>query len=43
MAIRLEQVFGSTAESWLKLQLECDLWQAKQRAGNLKVTLFASA
>ena len=32
MAIRLEQAFGSTAETWLKMQLEYDLWQAKQRA-----------
>ncbi len=36
MAIRLEQAFGSTAETWLKMQLEFDLWQAKQRAGNLR-------
>ena len=43
MAIRLEQAFGSTAETWLKMQLEYDLWQAKQRAGNLKVTRFASS
>ena len=42
MAIRLEQAFGSTAERWLKMQLEYDLWQAKQRAGNLKVRRFAS-
>ena len=42
MAIRLEQAFGSTAETWLKMQLEYDLWQAKQRAGNLKMTRFAS-
>jgi antitoxin HigA-1 len=42
MAIRLEHAFGSTAETWLKMQLEYDLWQAKQRAGNLKVTRFAS-
>jgi antitoxin HigA-1 len=42
MAIRLEQAFGSTAETWLKMQPEYDLWQAKQRAGNLKVTRFAS-
>jgi addiction module HigA family antidote len=43
MAIRLEQAFGSTAETWLKMQLEYDLWQAKQRAGDLKVTRFASS
>jgi antitoxin HigA-1 len=43
MAIRLEQAFGSTAETWLKMQLEYDLWQAKKRAGDLKVTRFASS
>ena len=42
MAIRLEQAFGSTAETWLKMQLEYDLWQAKQHAGDPKVTRFAS-
>jgi addiction module HigA family antidote len=42
MAIRLEQAFGSTAETWLMMQLKYDLWQAKQRAGNLKVMRFAS-
>jgi addiction module HigA family antidote len=42
MAIRLEQAFGSTAETWLKMQLEYDLWQAKQHSGDPKVTRFAS-
>ncbi len=41
MAIRLEKAFGSTAETWLRMQLEYDLWQAEQRAGDLKVTRFA--
>jgi addiction module HigA family antidote len=41
MAIRLERAFGSTAEAWLRMQLEYDLWQAEQRAGDLKVTRFA--
>src|SRR5271169_4011157 len=41
MALRLEQAFGSTAETWLRMQLEYDLWQTKQRAGDLKVTRFA--
>ena len=40
MAIRLEKAFGSTAESWLRMQLAYDLWQAEQRAGDLKVTRF---
>lgn len=29
MAIRLERGFGSTAETWLKMQLEYDLWRVK--------------
>jgi len=41
MAIRLEKAFGSTAETWLRMQLEYDLWQTKQRAGDLQVTRFA--
>lgn len=37
MAIRLEAVFGSTAETWLRLQMQRDLWEARQRAGKIKV------
>jgi antitoxin HigA-1 len=31
MAIRLEAVVGSTAETWLALQTERDLWEARKR------------
>jgi addiction module HigA family antidote len=41
MALRLEKAFGGTAETWLGMQLEYDLWQTMQRAGDLKVTRFA--
>jgi antitoxin HigA-1 len=37
MAIRLEQVFGSTADTWLRMQMQHDLWEARQRAGKIKV------
>ena len=37
MAIRLEQVFGSTADAWLRMQMQRDLWEARQRAGTIKV------
>jgi addiction module HigA family antidote len=40
MAIRLEKAFGSMAETWLRMQLAYDLWQAEQRTGDLKVTRF---
>jgi addiction module HigA family antidote len=43
MAIRLEKAFGSTAETWLRMQLEYDLWQTQQRAGELKVTRFTAS
>jgi addiction module HigA family antidote len=35
MAIRLENVFGSPARTWL--QMERDLWEARQRADTIKV------
>ncbi len=40
MAIRLSKVFGSSPETWLRLQLQYDLWHAEQRTGNIKVTRF---
>ncbi len=30
MALRLSKVFGRTPEGWLKLQLQYDLWKARQ-------------
>jgi addiction module HigA family antidote len=38
MAIRLEKVFGSTADAWLRLQMQRDLWEARQRSDSIKVT-----
>lgn len=32
MAIRLSNTFGSTAETWLRMQMAYDLAQARQRA-----------
>ncbi len=44
MAIRLEKVFGSTADTWLRMQMQCDLWEARQRADTIKVNRrFATA
>ncbi len=42
MAIRLEKAFGSSAETWLRMQLEYELWQAEQRVDGLRVTRFAT-
>jgi len=30
MALRLSRVFGRTPEGWIRLQLQYDLWKAKQ-------------
>jgi addiction module HigA family antidote len=35
MAIRLAQVFGSTPDTWLRMQLSYDLAQAEQRNAGL--------
>lgn len=36
MALRLEKVVGSTAEFWLGLQMQHDLWKARQSANGSK-------
>lgn len=40
MAIRLEKAGWSTAETWLRMQVNYDLWHAKKRAGRIKVAKF---
>jgi addiction module HigA family antidote len=37
MAIRLEKVGWSTADHWLRMQLQYDLWQARQRSEQITV------
>ena len=32
MALRLAAALGTSADFWLRLQMQYDLWQAKQRA-----------
>jgi addiction module HigA family antidote len=41
MAIRLSQGFGGSPESWLRQQMDYDLWQARQKA--IKVRKFEAA
>lgn len=36
MAVRLSRVFGSTAETWLRMQASHDLWNAEKRARRWK-------
>ncbi len=42
MAIRLSKAFGGNAESWLRQQLQYDLWRAERRTGRIKVKRFDS-
>lgn len=37
MAIRLSKAFGSSPETWLKMQLDYDLAQARQREDTIQV------
>jgi len=43
MAIRLEKAFGSTAEAWLRMQLNHDIWQARQRQDEIRVKRYEMA
>ena len=43
MAIRLSQGFGGSPESWLKQQMQYDLWQAKKRKVKIKAQNFEVA
>lgn len=43
MAIRLAQGFGGSAESWLKQQMQYDLWRAGKRAHKIAVKRFEAA
>ena len=43
MAIRLEKAFGSTADTWLRMQAAYDLAQARKKADNIHVTRFVPA
>lgn len=42
MAIRLEKALGSTADTWLRMQMNCDLAQIRKR-GTIHVKRFAAA
>ena len=44
MAIRLEKVFGSTADTWLGMQMQYELWEVRQRSDKIQVNRsFATA
>lgn len=41
MAVRVSKAFGSTPETWLRLQLQFDLAKVERRADSIKVTRFS--
>ena len=43
MAVRLSKAFGSTPETWLRLQLTYDLWKAQDRAQEIVVERFSNS
>jgi addiction module HigA family antidote len=42
MAIRLEKAFGSTASTWLRMQMNYDLAQMRTHASSIAVERFLS-
>jgi addiction module HigA family antidote len=43
MAIRLSKAFGSTPETWLRMQLAYDLGQARKELAGIKVKRLRAA
>ncbi len=43
MAIRLEKAFGSTADTWLRMQAAYGLAQARKKENNIQVQRFVPA
>lgn len=43
MALRLAKVFGRSPESWLKLQIQHDLWQTEQKIDLKSLKSFTNA
>ena len=43
MAIRLSRAFGSTPETWLRMQMAYDLWQAREKSAHIEVESFVPA
>jgi plasmid maintenance system antidote protein VapI len=41
MAVRLEKALGSTAETWVQMQMNYDLAQIRRRASSIRVKRIA--
>jgi addiction module HigA family antidote len=42
MAIRLEKAGWTTADHWLRMQLQYDLWHARKKAKSIKVAVLSA-
>ena len=42
MAIRLSKAFGSTPETWLRMQMNYDLAQIREKAERIEISKFES-
>lgn len=40
MSVRLSKAFGSSPETWLRMQMAYDLWQVGERDGEIEVESF---
>lgn len=40
MAIRLEKAFGGDAETWLRLQMNFEMWNARRHEDKIRVERF---
>lgn len=43
MATRLAKAFSTTPESWLNLQQQYDIWEAKKKHDKCKIKIFVAA
>jgi antitoxin HigA-1 len=43
MAVRLGAVFGTSAASWLRMQIACDLWHAERESDTSKLQTLKEA
>jgi addiction module HigA family antidote len=37
MALKLEMAFGGSAEAWLRMQTQYNIWKMRQNAGDVRV------
>lgn len=43
MAVKLQKAFGMSAETWLRMQEQYDLWQAEKQSKSDKISLLVAS